>query len=108
MKLQSALSLFALSASALIGQTQTLFVPTGTSGIGDNTTNGNVGIGVQNPIPWTKLDVRGGQIGSEASGGSGWGGTDGTRGFRVGWSSGYGASFEAWDGNSPKWGIVRW
>jgi len=40
------------------GYSQALFVPSGTSGIGNNTTNSNVGIGIS--VPTTKLQVKGG------------------------------------------------
>jgi len=61
--------------------------------------NSNVGIGTTSPQ--NKLTVL------QSSGGSGYGGTDGTGGIRVAWSSGYGASLDAWDGASPRWGVVR-
>lgn len=46
------LALTAFSASA-----QTIYVPSGTSGIGNNTTNGNVGIGIATPSAGARLHV---------------------------------------------------
>ncbi|KKT94295.1 MAG: hypothetical protein UW95_C0017G0009 [Parcubacteria group bacterium GW2011_GWC1_45_14] len=60
---------------------------------------GKVGIGTTNPT--NKLTV------SQSSGGTGYSGTDGTGGVRVAWSTGYGVSLDAWDGNEPRWGIVQ-
>jgi hypothetical protein len=49
-----------------------------------------------------------GAVKTSESGGAGWGGSAHASGFRTAWSSGYGASFEAWDGDAPKWGIYNW
>jgi hypothetical protein len=69
--------------------------------------SGNVGIGTS--APTAKLDLgTSGFAQAYSSGGTGWGGSTNTAGFRTAWGSGYGASFEAWDGGSPKWGIYKW
>ena len=79
-----------------------------------SSTSRQVAIGSASASAWAKLDVRGGQIVAEQSGGTGYdsfdgtGGSDGSRGLRASWTSGYGASLEAWDGGAPKWGIFRW
>lgn len=69
--------------------------------------SGNVGIGTNNPT--AKLDLgTSGVAKTYSSAGSGWGGSTNTAGFRTAWNTGYGASFEAWDGSAPKWGIYKW
>jgi hypothetical protein len=62
--------------------------------------SGNVGIGTTAPA--NALAVQ------KVSGGTGFGGTDGTGGVRVRWSTGYGVGLDAWDGGSPYWGIVKY
>lgn len=59
----------------------------------------NVGIGTA--YPQNKLTVK------VSSAGTGFNGTDGTGGVRVGWDTGYGVSLDAWDISFPRWGIVK-
>ena len=87
-----------LAALALPLAAQTLYAPGGTSAIGSSS-NGNVGIGTNSPT--NKLTIL------KSSGGSGYGGTDGTGGVRIAWTTGYGVSMDAWDGSAPHWGIVK-
>src|SRR5712692_3950648 len=64
-----------------------------------NTNSGNVGVGTT--APQNKLTV------TQSSGGTGFGGTDGTGGVRVSWATGYGVSMDAWDAPTPRWGILK-
>jgi hypothetical protein len=60
---------------------------------------GNIGIGTTSPT--NALTVQ------KVSGGTGFSGTNGTGGVRVNWSTGFGVALDAWDGNTPRWGITK-
>ena len=52
--------------------------------------------------PYNAIEVR------ASSGGTGFGGSDGTGGTRVSYSTGFGMSMDVWDAASPKWGILKY
>jgi hypothetical protein len=85
-----------LFVSTTIVSAQSLYVPSGSIG-----TSGNGNVGVGTAAPQNKFTVQ------TTSGGTGFGGTDGTGGARVAWTTGYGVSLDAWDGSTPRWGIVK-
>jgi hypothetical protein len=59
-------------------------------------------LGISTTAPTNPITVQ------AISGGSGWGGSDGTGGVRVKWSTGYGIALDAWDGGTPRWGITKY
>lgn len=61
--------------------------------------SGNIGVDFASPT--NKFTV------AQSSTGSGIGGTSGTGGIRVAFSTGYGMSIDAWDMVGPRWGIVK-